>query len=327
MSNRVHHLLVTVLLLTPTAWGNEVGTNSLLEHEKPGIDKIAQLTASEHSTILFTVADYLIGYAKDGRVGWIDSNRKTNRNECGWPHPALSHDGLRVAFVSNSETLGRCRIVIHDIRTSMEKVLIETSDDPGEISWSWDDAEIAYFENGISAVSVRDDVKRVLLSFPSKKIGDHEFEFWVWYPMQWLHDGRGLVVELNTDIPTKTAGTYSTQANLLIIRGGEAHVLDIGSQPAVSPISDQVAYYDSEGIAAINVDMKEKKVLDKAPRTMLFFKEELFGRIVWSPDANRLFFGTIVSENRSDNLFLLDVKSGHSEQFLSHTSIMIRGWH
>ncbi len=186
--------------------------------------------------------------------------------------------------------------------------------------------EIAYFDHGISAVSVRDDVKRVLLAFPLKKIGDHEFEFWVWYPMQWLHDDKGLVVELNTDIPTKQVGTYSRQANLLIIRGGEPHVLDIGSQPAVSPISNQIAYYDSAGIAAIDADIKEKRALDKAPRTMLFFKEELFGSIVWSPDANRLFFGTIVSENRSDNLYLLDVKSGHSEQFLSHTSITIRGW-
>jgi hypothetical protein len=52
----------------------------------------------------------------------------------------------------------------------------------------------------------------------------------------------------------------------------------------------------------------------------------LFGNIVWSPDGNRLFFGTIVSENRRDNLYLLDVKSGHREQFQSHTSITIRGW-
>lgn len=33
------------------------GTKSLLDAEKPGIDKIVQLTAREHSTILFAVAD------------------------------------------------------------------------------------------------------------------------------------------------------------------------------------------------------------------------------------------------------------------------------
>jgi hypothetical protein len=59
---------------------------------------------------------------------------------------------------------------------------------------------------------------------------------------------------------------------------------------------------------------------------MLFFKEQLFGKIVWSPDGNRLFFGTIVSENRRDNLYLLELKSGRREPFLSHTSIAIRGW-
>jgi hypothetical protein len=40
-----------------------------------------------------------------------------------------------------------------------------------------------------------------------------------------------------------------------------------------------------------------------------------------------LFFGTIVSENRRDKLYLLDVKSGRRERFLSETSIGIRGWH
>jgi len=59
---------------------------------------------------------------------------------------------------------------------------------------------------------------------------------------------------------------------------------------------------------------------------MLFFKDELFWNIVWSPDGKRLFFGTIVSEDRRDDLYLLDVKSSRREQFLSHTSITIRGW-
>jgi hypothetical protein len=166
----------------------------------------------------------------------------------------------------------------------------------------------------------------VLLPFPMKKIGDHEFTFWVWYPMQWLHNGKDLVVELNTEIPTKEPGTYNQQSNLLLARGEDARMIDVGSQPAVSPLSDRIAYYAPEGVVAINPDKTGKAVLADPPRYMLFFKEELFGKIVWSPDGNRLFFGTIVSENRRDNLYLLELKSGRREPFLSHTSITIRGW-
>lgn len=170
MSHTVHHLLVTLLLLASTAFGSEAPTKSLLEVEKPGISKIAQLTAREHSTILF--ADDVIGLAKDGAVEWINSNHNSRRSTCGWPHPALSHDGLRVAFVSDGDTPEHCRIVIHDTPTGTERKLIETAaDDPGEISWSWDDAEIAFFDHGILAVSLRDGVRRVLLPYPMKKWG------------------------------------------------------------------------------------------------------------------------------------------------------------
>lgn len=103
-------------------------------------------------------------------------------------------------------------------------------------------------------------------------------------------------------------------------------MVDVGSRPSVSPISDRIAYYGRDGVVAVNADETGRSVLARAPGA-LFLKEDLFGNIVWSPDGNRLFFGTIVSENRNDNLYLLDVKSGRRERFLSHTSITIRGWH
>ena len=325
MSDIVHQLLVASLLLAATTLGTETPTKSLLEVEKPGIDKIAQLTAKEHSAILFAIADQLIGYAKDGHIEWIKSNHNPQRVTCAWPHPALSHAGLRVAFVSDSDEPKHCRIVVRDVPTGVQRELIETADDPGEISWSWDYTEIAFLDHGISAVSVKDGVKRVILPSSMRKIGDQEFTFGVWYPMQWLHNNKDLVVELNTEIPTKEPGTYKQQSNLLLVSGGGARVIDIGSQPAVSPKSDRMAYYAPEGILATNVDATGKTVLTKAPGAV-FFKDELFWKIAWSPDGNRLFFGTIVSENRRDNLYLLDVKSGHREQFLSHTSITIRSW-
>jgi hypothetical protein len=326
MSKAIRYVLVTIFLSAPIVWTAESGTKSLLDLEKPGIDKIAQLSAKEHSTILFAVADHVIGYAKDGRVQWINSSHNSGSRSCDWTHAALSHDGLSVAFVSDSDKPNRCRIVIDNVPTGSQRALIETTNDPGEISWSWDDAEIAFFDQGISAVSIRDGARRLLLAFPMKKIGDREFTYGVWDPMQWLHNGRDLVVELDTEIPTKEPGTYSQQSNLLLVSGGDAHVMDIGSHPAVSPSSDRVAYYASEGVVAINADTMGKTILAKAPGAIWFGKEYLFWNIVWSPDASRLFFGTIVSETRRDNLYLLDVKSGHSEKFLSRTSITIRGW-
>jgi hypothetical protein len=327
MSEAIQYLIVALILLTPDARVAGVENKSLLEIEKPGIDKIAQFSAKEHSTILFAIADHLIGYARDGHIDWISSNHDSGRVACAWPHPALSHDGLRVAFVSDRDKPKRCRIVAQDMRRGVQRGLIETADDPGEISWSWDDTEIAFFDHGILAVSVGNGVKRVLLSSPLERIGGREFTFGVWYPMQWLHNDRDLVVELGTEIPTKEPGTYTVQSDLLLVSGGKASIIEVGSNPAVSPISDRIAYYASDGIVAINQDATGRTVLGKAPSAIVFGKDELFWNIVWSPDANRLFFGTIISKNRRDNLYLLDVKSGHREQFLSHTSITIRGWH
>lgn len=94
--------------------------------------------------------------------------------------------------------------------------------------------------------------------------------------MQWLHNGKDLVVELNTEIPTKEPGTYKQQSNLLLVSGRDARVIDIGSQPAISPISDRIAYYAPEGVVAINPDKTGKAVLAYAPRRILFLKDELF---------------------------------------------------
>jgi hypothetical protein len=207
----------------------------------------------------------------------------------------------------------------------MQHVVDVLTGDPGEISWSWDDSEIAFFEHGICSVAVSSGHKRVLL--PSEAIKDGEFMFWVWYPMQWLHGNEYLVVELATDKPAKESGTHVDQSRLVVIKDGSARAIAIGSKPAVSPRSDKVAYYAGDSVAIINSDGTDKIELANAPREMFFFKEELFGNLVWSPDGSHLFFNTIVSENRRDKLYLLDVKAHRPDLFLSRTSITIRGWH
>jgi len=316
MRRTVRFLTSGIAFLAAAVAGNSGGTKTLLELEKPGIDRITRLTEREHATILFTIENEIVGYAKEGRVEWIGPTTEPEPGDCKWPHPALSHDGLRVAFVTYGATPKHCRIVIRDMPRSVQRDLIETSGDPGEISWSWDDSEICFSEDGIFSVSVRDNARKRLL--PKG--------LWLWGTMQWLHNGNDLVIEKEVAIPQKEPGHVRYQGNLLLVHGGEARFIDVGKSPAVSPLSDRIAYFSSGKIVAINADQTEKVILAKAPLGPLLMREELIGSIAWSPDGNRLFFGTIVSDNYNDKRYLVDVQSGRRETFLSHTSIEIKGW-
>ena len=285
--------------------------------------KLAALSTNGHSNILFTINDEIIGYTAGGKVGRIGHEWLGRCNR--WPHPALSHDGLRVAYVADGEAEGRplhnCRIVVHELATSAEKTIVSLPDDPGEISWSWDDSRIVYFDRSTIDVSLIDSTRN---NWSEKGAGS----FFVWYPMQWLRRGESLVVQRGEEVPSREPKSFTTQAKLFRIeREDPPRLIALGSNPSVSPQSDQIAYLGEGGIAAINPDGSGKHLLAKAPRTgPLFQKELLWGPIVWSPDGQQLFFGAIESEDHSDKLFLLDIRRGQIKTFASHTSIRIRGW-
>ncbi len=178
----------------------QAGIESLPSFERRGIEKLAATKAVDHSTLLFTIENEAVGYARDGAVGRIGRDWKGRCNR--WTHSALSHDGTRVAYVTEGEQesppLHNCRIAIYEFANGSERTLITTSDDPGEISWSWDDARIVYMDRwgeGLSEVSVATGGARRI---PGGSGG----RWWVWYPMQWLHNGRGLVLEESHEQPT-----------------------------------------------------------------------------------------------------------------------------
>ena len=325
--NLVRHLSTTVLAVALASAGNggEACARSK-QLEQPAVDKIVQLTAQDHSTILFTLAGSRIGYSRSGRVQWIVPNDKPGLRECSWPHPALSHDGLRVAFVTASDDTKHCVIRIHDMETGKEDGLLVTNGDPGEISWSWDDQDIVFFDHGFTAVSVQAGIRQAPMPSPLEGPNGKNYEHSVWDSMQWLHNDKDLVVTLDTEIPTKEAGTYIQGSDVLLIAQAETRVLDMGSGATVSPSSDRIVYFGTKGVMSISPAAAEPTVLAKAPSSPLFSKEELFGTPVWSPDGNQLFIGTIVSENGRDKIYLLDVASGRYSRFLSHTSIAIRAW-
>jgi hypothetical protein len=112
MSYVFQHLLVAILLSASTASVNKAGVKSLPEVEKLGIDTIARFSVQEHSTILFTLADRVIGYAKDGHVAWINSNHESGTARCQWPHPGAghrrwSHPNILDGNVNNCSAVGR----------------------------------------------------------------------------------------------------------------------------------------------------------------------------------------------------------------------------
>ena len=167
----------------------------------------------------------------------------------------------------------------------------------------------------------------VLLPAIRMKIDNRQFSDWVWYSMQWMHNDKEVVVELSTDTPTKQPGETVTQSMIVAVKDGTPKIIDSGSRPAVSPLTNRIAYYQDDAIVTNNFDGTASVVVARAPRQLLFMREEFFSKIVWSPDATKLFFSTIVSEDRRDKLYLLNVKTGHSDLFLSGTSMTIRGWH
>jgi hypothetical protein len=79
MNRALQRLLVAILPLTWVGHGQEAETKSPFDTEKRGIDKIALLTAKEHSTILFTIADSIVRYAQNGPVERVASRHSPRR--------------------------------------------------------------------------------------------------------------------------------------------------------------------------------------------------------------------------------------------------------
>jgi len=143
--------------------------------------------------------------------------------------------------------------------------------------------------------------------------------------MQLLHNDQDLVIERSEEVLAGPRGAFAEQSKLFVVGTNGGHLIDLGSGPSVSPLSDRIAYFVPEGIATINADGTERQLIAKTPR-VFFSPVHSIGPIVWSPDGGRLFFADIESEDRSDRLFLLDLKSGKPSTFVSHTSIRVRGW-
>jgi hypothetical protein len=134
--------LATVVAVAQKAAGSGADeADELWRFEGPNIAKVAQFTAKQQATVLFTV-DGLVGYATAGTARRLDLPR--GGSGCANLNPALSHDGRLVAFITGEEA-GNCRIAIFEIASGKVRPLIDLKSDPGQLPWSWDDSEIAVF--------------------------------------------------------------------------------------------------------------------------------------------------------------------------------------
>ena len=325
---RVVRVTLFLILLAGVAAAQSETADSitpwLLREERPNIDKIVDLTAREHSIILFQIATPfgVIGYAKDGKLQWI---AEKNEPACTNPAPALSRDGTRIAYLVGNQPDRKCHLRVYDTVSQTEREL-GAFIQPGPAAWSWDDSKIGFFQSEAFFVSVSDGAQHIALE-PAEALKDVTY-YSHGFSLQWLHDNHTLIIEVERDIPTGEPNTHSPHVEVLSVSDGAAKTLgtDIGDS-AVSPTSDEIAAISDGTIIVMSADGTARRVVAKAPRQLLLFHEFLAGPLVWSRDGNRLFFETIGDNYGETKIYLLTIKNGQRQRFLSHTHIDICGWY
>lgn len=324
--------LATVVAVAQKAAGSGADeADELWRFEGPNIAKVAQFTAKQQATVLFTV-DGLVGYATAGTARRLDLPR--GGSGCANLNPALSHDGRLVAFITGGEA-GNCRIAIFEIASGKVRPLIDLKSDPGQLPWSWDDSEIAFFHCSLSdpsvqAVSIRDGSVRTIAPFNQLAAHGLPFGYLVRFdasaPVQWMHSGSGLLVGIIGDVPTRQPNACDVEFSIELAKNGVLTKFSDGYDAVVSPIADRIAWYAGSKIVVANVDGTDRRVLSGSPRWMGIMPEDLGGSLTWSPDGKQLFFGVVVSENCSDDVYLLQVDNGRYKRFLHHSCIAILDW-
>jgi Tol biopolymer transport system component len=296
--------------------------------ERPRIQKIAALTAKEHSIVLFSIADYLVGYAKDGQLQWLSP---TKGSPCGYPFPALSHHGDKVLYQVTAED-HKCNLLVYDTTShSSHQVLEKERDAFLGTYWSWDDSQISVLDpRGIIILTLESGSQRVAL--PRSEVERDGYSLGP--TTAWSHEGDTLILTLEKFIadakqrdPRWTSGR--TVFYLASVKDGHAHVFAEGMWPSVSPAGDEIAAFADNKLVVMAADGSHQRVVSDAPRYPRYlplFRGDLGGHIVWSPNADRLFFMNIVSDNGADNVYLVDLRSGQRKLFLEKTSVSILGW-
>jgi dipeptidyl aminopeptidase/acylaminoacyl peptidase len=308
-------------------------SKDLWQIEGAHIEKIAKFTAEEHAAILFEIYDQ-VGYASEGTARKLDLPPVNSHCLLS---PALSHSGRYLAYL-NGDQSESCELLVLELATGKVRKLAGFACQPRDLSWSWDDSEIAFTDPRISSpsiqvVSFRDGAVRVLVPPHQLKVNPTAsgviFRFDSSFPLEWSRSGRELLASFSRDVPTKQPNVYSShpfEVRIQLTKGNALAELGEGYGAASSPVADRIAWYQDSKIVVANIDGSGQEVLAGAPRWLGIFPGDFKGPLVWGPDGNRLFFGTFESETCRDGVYPPRADTRHAKRFLGGTCIVILDW-
>ena len=130
---------------------------------------------------------------------------------------------------------------------------------------------------------------------------------------------------------TGKPGECKETGHVLILAPDGSRVLALGLGAATSPARDQVAFITATNVQVIDADGSNGRQISSVPRTFFsippFLREQSWwSKVVWSPQGDRLRFGTVLDEEFNSNYYLVDVRDGKRRRILSNTSLDVTDW-
>jgi hypothetical protein len=306
--------------------------------DQSNIEKFAQFSADMHAAILFSVGDNATGYAINGVARQL--HLLPGNSSCPHPTPALSHDGRTLAYWS-AQPSGKCGITLLDIGTGSSRPLPELGVNWSTLSWSPDDSEIAFhhttfiptYSASIQAVAVRDGSVRTLvppgpITLDGTQYSERELGLDNFARIEWSHDSETVVVGFTRYVPHPNSQWYDAKlVGIALANHGVLSSFSTGTFASISPAGDRIAWITlNNKIAAANLDGTDRRVLTGAPRWLGLLPGDLNWPITWSPDGKQILFRNIVSDDCTDDIYLLQVDTGRRRRLLHHSCIAILNW-
>ena len=220
--------LAFLIVLTSTTFAQV--SDSYRRQEQADIQKLAAITKEDHSTIFFHGLTEG-GYVRNGEFHSVPAFCKWPQQASECAGPVVSHDGSRIAYGTAPKGTEKFTLLLRDLATDQDRKLGEFSGRGRNLSWSWDNTEIAYQgSDSISAISVSDRKQRTLAPMPLRVNGKTPTEGWIIYSIDWLHQRPELILDVEICVPTRQEGTcvtgndtilYSSDGGRLLIREEE----------------------------------------------------------------------------------------------------------
>ncbi|MGH9200007.1 MAG: hypothetical protein ACRD2A_02080 [Vicinamibacterales bacterium] len=222
--------------------------------------------------------------------------------------------------------------MVLDVTTNRERNLADVDTvhtGASVLRWSWDDTEIVYQElGGIFALSTTDGSRRLLARVALRD----ETKTWkdlVVHSLDWLHERSQVVADVSDCVAMREQGKCEYQHHVMLSSGDRLRPLAMGTGVAVSPTGDRIAFATKDSLQIIDADGSNRRPLVSVPRVPLFpwVREDTEqSRLVWSPNGNRLWFGTAGGEEYSTTQYLVDVQRGTRRRVVSDGFVEIVAW-